>query len=356
MEDEGSKLNLSDQRWSSGEISASSPPLFLLLFLLLSSTFFSFFLVKSDSFLVLYHWFSARPPPPPPPPHESRLDNDDTKSTSTATATATADSSSLSKSAASSAAVESLVQTLRLIHAGNTLWCKYILANHIPHIGALEAIRISCAGFPTRRMFYEFLLHFGVLSPEVLHGNYDDKVACQMILDKVGLKGHQARQRSSCELGRWLRWMRLAEVLGNAANKIQRQIHTYIARKEFISIRKAAIQLHSCWRESSLGGKAYEEEGRYEKAMEEFNSKLNGNGELKAAESGKSHFEVHDEAEQEAFLENKMLRLAGSYVGESISAFVGFSWDVRNSAFASSQEEVGILNQGSVRTRTGSTI
>ncbi|CAL5336902.1 unnamed protein product [Camellia sinensis] len=171
-----------------------------------------------------------------------------------------------------------------------TCW-KYV-------VGALEAIRISCAGFPTRRMFYEFLLHFGVLSPEVLHGNYDDKVACQMILDKMGLKGHQARQRSSCELGRWLRWMRLAEVLGNAANKIQRQIHTYIARKEFISIRKAAIQLHSCWR----GGKAYEEEGRYEKAMEEFNSKLNGNGELKAAESGKSHFEVHDEAEQEAFL------------------------------------------------------
>ncbi|CAL5391706.1 unnamed protein product [Camellia sinensis] len=76
-----------------------------------------------------------------------------------------------------------------------------------------------------------------------------------------------------------------AEVLGNAANKIQRQIHTYIARKEFISIRKAAIQLQSCWRgfglgdwefcaESSSGGKAFEEEGRYEKAMEEFNSKL----------------------------------------------------------------------------------
>ncbi|CAL5391703.1 unnamed protein product [Camellia sinensis] len=166
----------------------------------------------------------------------------------------------------------------------NTWTCwKYI-------VGALEAIRISCAGYPTRRMFYEFLLHFGVLSPEVLHGNYDDKVACQMILDKMGLKGHQARQRSSCELGRWLRWMRLAEVLGNA--------------------------LHSCWR----GGKAYEEEGRYEKAMEEFNSKLNGNGELKAAESGKSHFEVHDEAEQEAFLVVKQKEL----------------------------EEVGILNQGSV--------
>ena len=41
---------------------------------------------------------------------------------------------------------------------------------------------------------------------------------------------------------------RRAEVLGNAAKKIQRQIRTYIARQEFISLRKAAIQLQSCWR------------------------------------------------------------------------------------------------------------
>lgn len=41
---------------------------------------------------------------------------------------------------------------------------------------------------------------------------------------------------------------RRAEVLGNAARVIQRQIRTYIARKEFISLRKAAIQLQSCWR------------------------------------------------------------------------------------------------------------
>ena len=41
---------------------------------------------------------------------------------------------------------------------------------------------------------------------------------------------------------------RRAEVLGNAAKRIQRQSRTYIARKEFISLRKAAIQLQSCWR------------------------------------------------------------------------------------------------------------
>ncbi|KAF5935257.1 hypothetical protein HYC85_026386 [Camellia sinensis] len=126
--------------------------------------------------------------------------------------------------------------------------------------GVLEAIRISCAGYPTRRTFYEFLLRFGVLAPEVLDGNYDDKVACQMILDKMGLKGYQMgkakvflRAGQMAELD-----ARRAEVLGNAANKIQRQIRTYIARKEFISIRKAAIQLQSCWR-GMLACKLYEQ-------------------------------------------------------------------------------------------------
>ncbi|KAF2297551.1 hypothetical protein GH714_038681 [Hevea brasiliensis] len=113
--------------------------------------------------------------------------------------------------------------------------------------GVLEAIRISCAGYPTRRTFYEFLLRFGVLAPEVMEGNHDDKVACQMILDKMGLKGYQIgktkvflRAGQMAELD-----ARRAEVLGNAARTIQRQIRTYIARKEFIAFRQAAIHLQS---------------------------------------------------------------------------------------------------------------
>lgn len=116
--------------------------------------------------------------------------------------------------------------------------------------GVLEAIRISCAGYPTRRTFYEFLNRFGVLAPEVLEGNYDDKVACQMILDKKGLKGYQIgktkvflRAGQMAELD-----ARRAEVLGHAARTIQRLIRTYIARKEFISLRKAAITMQSHWR------------------------------------------------------------------------------------------------------------
>ncbi|PQQ08879.1 myosin-17-like [Prunus yedoensis var. nudiflora] len=113
--------------------------------------------------------------------------------------------------------------------------------------GVLEAIRISCAGYPTRRTFYEFLNRFGVLAPEALEGNCEDKVACQMILDKMGLTGYQIgktkvflRAGQMAELD-----ARRAEVLGHAARTIQRQIRTHMARKEFIALRKAAIQLQS---------------------------------------------------------------------------------------------------------------
>ncbi|XP_010537575.1 PREDICTED: myosin-5 [Tarenaya hassleriana] len=113
--------------------------------------------------------------------------------------------------------------------------------------GVLEAIRISCAGYPTRRTFYDFLNRFGLLAPDVLEGNYDDKIACQKILDKKGLKGYQVgktkiflRAGQMAELD-----ARRTEVLGNAARIIQRRAHTYIARREFLSIRNAAIVLQS---------------------------------------------------------------------------------------------------------------
>ncbi|GLT49681.1 hypothetical protein SLA2020_232230, partial [Shorea laevis] len=126
--------------------------------------------------------------------------------------------------------------------------------------GVLEAIRISCAGYPTRRAFYDFLNRFGLLAPEVLEGNHDDKVACQMILDKKGLKGYQIgktkiflRAGQMAELD-----ARRAEVLGNAARTIQRKIRTYIARKEFIAVREAAIKLQSYLR-GNVARKLYEQ-------------------------------------------------------------------------------------------------
>jgi myosin heavy subunit len=47
----------------------------------------------------------------------------------------------------------------------------------------MEAIRISCAGFPTRKPFAEFVDRFGLLAPEVLDGRYIDCFSfCWMML------------------------------------------------------------------------------------------------------------------------------------------------------------------------------
>ncbi|KNA15731.1 hypothetical protein SOVF_095540 [Spinacia oleracea] len=108
--------------------------------------------------------------------------------------------------------------------------------------GVLEAIRISCAGFPTRRPFFEFINRFGLLAPEALQGNYDDKVACKKILEKKGLKGYQIgktkvflRAGQMAELD-----ARRAEVLSRAAKIVQRRVRTHCARKQFIALREAA--------------------------------------------------------------------------------------------------------------------
>lgn len=34
----------------------------------------------------------------------------------------------------------------------------------------MEAVRISCAGYPTRRTFVEFIQLFGLLAPQVRDG------------------------------------------------------------------------------------------------------------------------------------------------------------------------------------------
>ncbi|KAI4380781.1 hypothetical protein MLD38_006930 [Melastoma candidum] len=127
--------------------------------------------------------------------------------------------------------------------------------------GVLEAIRISCAGYPTRRTFDEFLLRFVFLFQKFWkESDSDDIIACQKILNKMGLKGYQLgktkvflRAGQMAELD-----ARRAEVLGNAARIIQMQIRTYSARKEFIAMRKAAIRMQSYWR-GKMACKLYEE-------------------------------------------------------------------------------------------------
>nr|AKT94863.1 Myosin XI B isoform 2 [Populus tomentosa] len=55
-------------------------------------------------------------------------------------------------------------------------------------LGVMEAIRISCAGYPTRKTFDDFACCFAILAPDVLHGSCDEVSACKRLLEKANLE------------------------------------------------------------------------------------------------------------------------------------------------------------------------
>ncbi|KAL6611360.1 hypothetical protein ACP70R_039288 [Stipagrostis hirtigluma subsp. patula] len=113
--------------------------------------------------------------------------------------------------------------------------------------GVLEAIRISCLGYPTRRRFDEFVDRFGVLLPEVLGESYDEVTATKMLLEKVNLTGYQiGKTKVFLRAGQMAELDALrTEVLGHSACKIQRKVRSYLARKKFIQQRISATQLQA---------------------------------------------------------------------------------------------------------------
>ncbi|XP_022859055.1 myosin-12-like isoform X1 [Olea europaea var. sylvestris] len=97
-----------------------------------------------------------------------------------------------------------------------------------------------------------------MLAPDVLDGS-DEKSACIAICNKMNLKGYQIgktkvflRAGQMAELD-----TRRAEVLARAAKRIQRQIRTYLTRKEYIILRKATIHIQKLWR-AQIARKLYE--------------------------------------------------------------------------------------------------
>ncbi|KAK8463508.1 hypothetical protein SEVIR_1G372100v4 [Setaria viridis] len=116
--------------------------------------------------------------------------------------------------------------------------------------GVMEAIRISCAGYPTRRTFYEFIDRFGILAPDVLSGSSDEVSAVRRLLEKVDLQGYQIgktkvflRAGQMAELD-----ARRNEVLGHSASLIQRKVRSFLAQKSFIALRRSALQIQTVCR------------------------------------------------------------------------------------------------------------
>eukprot|EP00249_Psilotum_nudum_P024992 c29340_g2_i2 orf=237-4853(+) len=124
--------------------------------------------------------------------------------------------------------------------------------------GVLEAVRISCAGYPTRRPFDEFLDRFSILAPDILEANYDEMAATELLLKKMNLSNFQVgktkvflRAGQMAELD-----ARRAEVLGDAAKKIQRRVRTFLAQRRIAALRKATVHLQALWR-GKLARKLY---------------------------------------------------------------------------------------------------
>ncbi|XP_058738676.1 myosin-11-like [Vicia villosa] len=134
--------------------------------------------------------------------------------------------------------------------------------------GVLEAIRISCAGYPTRRAFFEFINRFSILAPEVTEAHNDEKAVCHKILEKMGLKGYQIgktkvflRAGQMAELD-----ARRAQVLSVAAKTIQRRVRTYQTRRHYLALRKKTIYVQSLWR-GRLACKLYQNMRREDAAV-----------------------------------------------------------------------------------------
>uniref|UniRef100_A0A2P2M2P9 Uncharacterized protein MANES_16G086100 n=1 Tax=Rhizophora mucronata TaxID=61149 RepID=A0A2P2M2P9_RHIMU len=113
--------------------------------------------------------------------------------------------------------------------------------------GVLEAVRISLAGYPTRRTYSEFVDRFGILALEFSDGSYDEKTWTQEILLKLKLKNFQlGRTKVFLRAGQiGILDSRRAEVLDSAAKCIQRRLRTCIAHWSFIATRRAAFVLQA---------------------------------------------------------------------------------------------------------------
>ncbi|KVI08151.1 Dil domain-containing protein, partial [Cynara cardunculus var. scolymus] len=116
--------------------------------------------------------------------------------------------------------------------------------------GVMEAIRISCAGFPTRKPFKEFIGRFKIFAPDDVKKSTDDVKTSKLLLEKAKIKGYQIgktkiflRAGQMAELD-----ARRSEVLGRSASIVQRKFLSHSECKKFNMLRSSSIQLQAVCR------------------------------------------------------------------------------------------------------------
>eukprot|EP00958_Prasinococcus_capsulatus_P001842 scaffold165_cov265-Prasinococcus_capsulatus_cf.AAC.7 len=131
--------------------------------------------------------------------------------------------------------------------------------------GVLEAVRISCAGFPSRRLYADFVDRFGLLLPRGDNsdrGNGTDadddadsatRAAAARILEAVahkGLAGYQlGRSKVFLRAGQMALLDKLrTDVLTAAARRVQAQLRRFLAQRRYDRLRCAALTVQAASR------------------------------------------------------------------------------------------------------------
>ncbi|XP_027081188.2 myosin-15 isoform X2 [Coffea eugenioides] len=116
--------------------------------------------------------------------------------------------------------------------------------------GVLEAVRISLAGYPSRKTYHEFVDRFGIIALDMMDGRYDEKTMTEKILQRLNLRNFQLGKTKVFLRAGQIAVLdtRRAEVLDSAAKCIQGRLRTFFARRDFLLHQSAGISLQACCR------------------------------------------------------------------------------------------------------------
>lgn len=116
--------------------------------------------------------------------------------------------------------------------------------------GVLEAVRISCSGYPTRRAYSDFLNRFGFLASDLLQGQLNKRSATKKLLERMGIKKFQLGvTKVFLKVGEIAKLdAQRAEALNRAIYIIQRNYRSFMRRKTFLAMRRATLCIQAHWR------------------------------------------------------------------------------------------------------------